>query len=242
VGVDAVSVFLRLYVPEQPELAGPLPAVDLFDPDTGESMPPPEAAPPVEVPQGLVDLFLSQLEIPQREDRVDFYNLASEGLYAAADNQYLTAQITRSPGELVLIRFRPPTWGADGQVRYWSLSQGDRHSYTHHTLADHEAGIAADEWLELVIADDTPELRAAAVGRTFVPWSTPDDEMGLIYRNLVAQDAFAGNQAGVPLFDFDAPAEGQEAPAFIGDHAPTGIRCSEQDFVADGCAGWLDQR
>jgi hypothetical protein len=241
-GTPLVSVFLRLYVPEQPEVAGPLPLVDLFDPDTGSSAPPPPAIPPAEVPQALVDLFLSQMEVPQRADRVDFYNLSADGLYAAADNQYLTSYITRTPGEVALVRFLPPTWGSGGEVRYWSLSQGDRHSFTHHTIADHQVTLADDQWLELVIGDDTPELREAAAGRTFVPWATPDDEMVLIYRNLIAEAGFGGNQARVPLFDFEAPAEGQEAPDFIGDYAPSGLRCSQVDFLATGCSAWLDGR
>lgn len=239
---EILSIFVRLYVPDQPDLAGPLPVVDQLDSETGESLPPPEPLPAAEVPAGLISLLLASMTIEQRADRVDFYNQSSESLYAAADNQYLTAQITREPDEVVLIRFRPPTWGGDGQVRYWSLSQGDRESLTHHTLADRDATLSDDGWLELVIADDTQALRAAASAHHFVPWSPPEDELVLIYRNLLAAHDFAGNQSQVPLYDASQASSGQEATLFLGDHAPKGIRCSAAAFTADGCGGWLEQR
>lgn len=239
---EIVSVFFRLYVPDQPDLAGPLPVVDLLDPETGESLPPPEPLPAPEVSEGLIGLLLASMTIEQRAERVDFYNQSSESLYAAADNQYLTAQITREPDEVVLIRFQPPTWSDGGQVRYWSLSQGDRASLTHHTLVDRDANLSDDGWLTLVIGDDTAATRTAAAEHHFVPWSTPEDELVLIYRNLLAAADFDGNPSKVPLYDASQSSEGQEATAYLGDHAPRGIRCAAADFTTDGCSSWLEER
>ena len=239
---EILSIFVRLYVPEQPDLAGPLPMVDLLDPETGESLPPPEPLPPPEVSDALISLLLAGMRIEQRADRVDFYNQSSESLYAAADNRYLTAQITREPDEVVLVRFKPPTWGEGEQVRYWSLSQGDWGSLTHHTLADRDATLGEDGWLTLVIGDDTEALREAATAHQFVPWSAPEDELVLIYRNLLTAPDFAGDQAQVPLYDSALSAEGQEATLYLGAHAPQGIRCTAKAFITDGCGGWLEER
>lgn len=231
------AVFLRLYDPEGLVRDPELPLVDLLDPDEGVSQPPPGRIEPQDIPQTLVDLLLQQMEIPQREDRVDFYRLDAAGLYAAADNQYLVAQIVREPGEVVVIRFRQPTWSASGeaQVRYWSLTQCDRHSYCHHTLADHQVSVDS-EMVEVVIGDDDPALRAAAAGtRSFVPWSTPDDELLLIYRNLATADNFGPSIQTVPIFDFDQPAAGQEAPLTLGEYGPAGRRCGRDAFLAGNC-------
>lgn len=232
------AIFLRLYDPEGLVDAPALPVVSLVDVETGEELPPPAAQEPLDIPQGLLDLVLKKRQIKPRGDRVDFYRVDDSGLYAAYDNQYLVAQVEREPGGVVLVRFQPPTWadeaGASADVRYWSFTQCDRHSYCHHTIADHEIGHGTDP-IELVFADDEPALRAAAGDRIFVPWSTPDDELLLLYRNLVTAEGFEGAIAQVPYFDGGEPAEGQEAPTVLGAHAPSGRQCSRDAFIAGTC-------
>ncbi len=231
-GVTRLALFLRLYDPEGRVPTPELPRVELYDTFDDVSLAPPDRIEPPEVPQALIDLFLEQLEIPQRDDRVDFYRLPADGLYAAFDNQYLAAQITRDPGQVLVLDLNPPSFGPSGEVRYWSLTQCDRHSFCHATLADLDAPSGP---LQIVIGDDTPELRLAAGDRLFVPWATPDDEMVLIYRNLASSPDFTPSIDTVPLFDFAQPADGQEATATLGDRAPSGVRCDDAAFIAGTC-------
>lgn len=235
-GVQRLALFLRIYDPEGRAPDPALPDVDLFERSTGESLEPPARIEPPELPQALIDVFLEQLEIPQRDDRVDFYRLPAEGLYAAFDNQYLAAQIVRDPDQVLLLTLDPPdfsaAWDDPADIRYWSLTQCDRHSFCHHTLADHQVPTGP---IEIVIGDEDPALRDAAGTRIFVPWSTPDDEMVLIYRNLATAAGYADALSTVPLFDFDQPPEGQEATATVGDRAPTGVRCDRDAFLDGSC-------
>ncbi len=235
----ATALFLRMYDPEGRVAAPALPRVSVVDLATGAFAAPPARVEPAEIPQSLIDSVMARHEIAQREDRVDFYRIEGAGLYAAADNDYLVAQITRAPDEVVALRFQPPTHAtapeSSAEVRYWSLTQCDRQSYCHHTLADLEVSLS-DGMAEVVIGDDDPALRAAAGDRTFVPWSTPGDEMVLVYRNLATVDGVAHAIDSVPVFDSASAVEGQEATATLGSRAPGGTRCARTAFI-DGTCG-----
>ena len=232
------ALFLRMYDPEGVAPAPDLPLVSLVELSTGRTSAAPARIEPMEIPQSVIDAVVERQAIEQREDRVDFYHLEGAGLYAAADNAYLVAQITREPGEVVVVSFEPPTHASAASevsdVRYWSFTQCDRHSYCHHTLADIEVP-RQDGPVELVIGDDIPEVRAAVGDRLFVPWSTPDDEMVLIYRNLATAPEFDDAIETVPVFDHALPAAGQEATATLGARAPSGFRCALADLAAGAC-------
>ncbi|HCH62027.1 MAG TPA: hypothetical protein DFR83_04425 [Deltaproteobacteria bacterium] len=233
------AIFLRLYDPEDQVPDAVLPMVSLVDLETGEVSAPPARIEPPEIPQAVIDAVVEGQIIEQREDRVDFYRLDDAGLYAAADNDYLVARIVREPGELVVLSFEPPTHATSAtdaaDVRYWSLTQCDRQSYCHHTVADLEIE-RFDGRVEMVIGDEDEELRAASGDRTFVPWSTPGEELLLIYRNLATSEGVAHAVDAVPVFDHEQPAEGQEATATLGRRAPSGVRCPRSAFLDGTCA------
>ena len=197
--IDSLAIMLRYYLPEEDEQGGqPLPLVYGFDTETKE-----EISLPVDIPLAS-NLELSQLQeavapffLVEEDTAMWFYNINPDGLYANFDNQYLATPITPAQDEVYMIRFKVPQASTD--VRYWSLSQGNNSTFTFSTLNDADAMIAADGYVNVVIATPDPEIISKSAGlNLFTKETQPAAGMVIIYRNLYTTLGFDGDIAAVP--------------------------------------------
>ncbi|TNE90989.1 MAG: hypothetical protein EP330_06900 [Deltaproteobacteria bacterium] len=233
-GIPRWSVFMRQYLSEAAPERASLPYIDQLDLPDGASEAPPEASAPVSVPQGLLEAFVADAVVPER-DEVYFYRLVSDGTYPTRDNQYLIAQVERGAGDVLVLSWTAPAHAegpaGSAPVRYWSLSQGDWSTYTYRT--DHDASLGDEGVVTVAIGDPESEAAATARGHRFVPWSAPD-RAWFLYRNMV--ETLSPAFTDVPAYDFDQPPDGQEARLVLGDRAPHGVLCTAASY-ADGSCG-----
>lgn len=151
------------------------------------------------------------------------------GTYPNKDNYYLGLPIIRKKEQSLLVRFKVPQVAKtmadypDVDVRYYSLSQGDEHSYTHGTIMDSEMQTDHEGFANFIISDDTPEVRAKAkdMGVNFMPWKV-GNKMLLIYRHMLPNSNFEFGINNVPSFVHDQRAEDQYAYKTIGSYAMSG--------------------
>ena len=242
-GIDSLSVFIRYYVPVGTFGEVPLPSVEAFNINTGEILDRPE---PFDLIPDFVDIDeLTELVDPlfslETPNVIRFYNGNSGGLYPNEHNHYIAAPITKKDDEVYMIRFLAPTYVTDDSeigtkdMRYFSINQGGVNTRNYSGIHDSQFIIAQDGYITLVIADDTAELREKAEGLNFTPWSLPegDDQMVLLYRNLVINEAFQFGTNSVPKLDRDNPIIEQAANFYMGDYAPIGLKMSVEDYLED---------
>jgi hypothetical protein len=241
---DSVSLFLRYYVPENDDYASTeLPVIEAFNTSNMEHIPLPDTFSLKKVRidmQSISDMLSSffQVEIVAGQD-INFYNISSDLFYANPDNRYLATPITKKPGEVYMIRFKSPIFAStaekilDTDVRYWSLTQSDISTRSFSGLKDEDAIVAHDGFVNIVIADDSPENRSKANGLNFIPWTIKSGKMILIYRNMLAADDFSGNIAKVPRLNGSSWMNVflQASPIFIGDFAPAGKRMTTEEYL-----------
>lgn len=169
---------------------------------------------------------------------VEGYRIPTEGNYPTNDNFYLAQTAVRQGEQAFLTRFRAPgvvRSQADypvADLRYFSMSQGDENTYNYQTLHDADMTVAADGFIYLMIADDTPALRAKAaeLGANFMPWQVRDTLI-LVYRNMLPRADFAYGIDRVPFYDLSRLPGGQSGRAFIGDFAPVGRMIDEDALL-----------
>jgi len=243
--LDNITVLLRYYVPEGDQQASvPLPTVEAFDTESGNSisLPPDFSSNPPD-PATFEDR-LEAFFATQIDNKVRFYNINSAGLFANIDNKYLATAIDRSEGEVLAIRFRPPTFAATkeeipgAQVRYWSLNLSETNTFTYAGIRDEEAVGNQNDWVYFLIGDagDTDLMAVAAEsGYNYIPWNVTGNKGILVYRNLVTRNHFDGNIDRVPLLDGGNQINVflQESRNFIGSYAPRGFRLSRSEFMSN---------
>src|SRR4051812_37227736 len=126
----------------------------------------------------------------------------SGGFLSNLDNAYVSAFVDRTGGQVVLTRFRAPTFPdtrppaapmPDGQLRYWSVCTNDPATQRFVACAnDDRSVVAPDGFVNYVVS--TPAQRPANATRScfvnWLPWG-PSSRGVLIYRNMLPAADFA---------------------------------------------------
>jgi hypothetical protein len=131
----------------------------------------------------------------------------SGGFLSNKDNAYVSAPTTRGFGQVLVTRFRAPTFpdtrgGATrmpgGQLRYWSLCQNDPPTQRYVACVnDDRAVLGADGFATFVVstAGRRPATATRACGVNWMPWGANTKGLPL-YRNMLpAADFGASVQA-----------------------------------------------
>jgi hypothetical protein len=249
--IGEIAVFLRYYLPRGGPRAGvALPSIRAFDLRSGEevALPHPRSrlikAAPLRgmLREQVVDLYARRVLAPVLElnpgEELHAYRISSEGLYANADNDYLVLPLIRGPGEVAVIRFRPPSRPRSraeigrSDVRYWSVSLGDAETYNHYTLPDSEARVGADGYVYLVVGDPADADRPGGA-YNFLPWEAGRRGV-LIYRNLLARPGAGPTMDRVPEYAGGDDRLSHRAEHYLGDYAPQGRLVPLERFRALG--------
>jgi len=169
----------------------------------------------------------------------------SSGNFANPDNEYLISALNLQDDEVVLLRWKAPTFSQDfsdftqTDMRYYSMSISDINSYNYDTLYDNQLTIAADGFINLVVTKNDQEIINHASGLNVQIW--PDDlneNAYLLYRNMVTKpdlihginqcETISGNAN-----DFFINPESFNAQNFIGVYAPAGLKMSKTEFLTN---------
>jgi hypothetical protein len=247
--LQAISIFLRYYLPGIDARGGfPLPTLSAFDTQTGEPVDLPRIGRKPLDARVLLQAYLQQIAVDYAAgiiepwfslnagNRLLAYRTSGAGLYPNNDNLYLTIPITKAPDEVAVLRFKPPSFprrnGEIGQtdVRYWSISLGDRETFNHWTLFDDEAKVDDDGFVRIVIGPPTPEVMAKAGPHNFIPWEIGEQGV-LLYRNLLTRAGFAGGISRVPELGDGGIKRLFAADLYIGEYAPSGALLSVSEFL-----------
>ena len=171
---------------------------------------------------------------------------------ANADFPYLRSNITRAKGEVVVVRFRAPTFPdtARGQsvvgrheTRYWSLCN---HSAVEESglrttgcLTDHLTPADRHGWVRVVVSDPAHRPDAVivpAAGVHWLPWGVYNNDM-MLYRVGIPRADWRYSPLGVSP---DAPDQAAAARAAMGDYYPDAVYCSKAQIEAGGVDSCYD--
>ena len=161
----------------------------------------------------------------------------SGGFLSNLDNAYVSAFIDRSAGQVVVTRFRAPTFPdtrppaqrmPGGQLRYWSLCTNDPATQRFVACANDDRSVVAPDGVVTYVVS-TPAQRPANATRScfvnWLPWG-PSSRGVLIYRNMLPDPGFAESiQRARP--DHEAET--------MGDYFPQSAYTSKSGFQARGC-------
>jgi hypothetical protein len=162
----------------------------------------------------------------------------SGGFLSNLDNAYVSAFIDRSGGQVVLTRFRAPTFPdtrppaqrmPDGQLRYWSVCTNDPATQRFVACANDDRSIVApDGFVNYVVS--TPEQRPANATRAcyvnWLPWG-PSSRGVMIYRNMLPAASFAESiQRAKPDHEVET----------MGEYFPRSLYTDKAGFQARGCS------
>lgn len=160
-------------------------------------------------------------------------------LYPNPDNIYVATIVHHTPGQVVVLRAKAPTFpdtGAgqpvtgDEQVRYWSLCTNEyRKPYpVSSCVADQD--VVLDDQGRYTIVVSTPEDRpanaTAADGITWLDWGSTKVDGLLLMRQMLPAPDFAEAASKV--------AEGSPASTVMGAYTPGGAYCAKDAFEAKG--------
>jgi hypothetical protein len=152
------------------------------------------------------------------------------GFLSNVDNDYVTAGINRTWGDVVVFRAKMPT---RRQLRYWSICQNETYSQRYVAcVADYQAVVGRRHRATFVISDpgDRPRNADRAHGVNWLPWGAYP-EGRVIYRQMVAAPTF---KRAIARID-----EGQDARASMGAYYPRTAYCTKQRFEAGGAKACL---
>jgi hypothetical protein len=160
------------------------------------------------------------------------------GAYGNQQNAYLTAQISRNYGSLVVIHAKAPTFpdtshGAhvygSHQLRYWSICQNSNSTRVVACAADYEAHVKVG-YYTYVISDPSQRPRNATTknGVVWLPWGAADATALLIYRNMVPARSF--KQAAQTI-----ATKNDDPKKVMGAYYPLAVYCDKTTFEK---AGW----
>lgn len=242
-GIATGTLIMRVYVPDDPDdftggVGLPQLAVRDFD---GSVRPVPTC--PHHVGDSsiasLVGLFGPATNAPPQPQPTFVRPLVTSALYANPDNQYLSAIVEHTPGTVVVVRGRAPTFPDTrngepvtdpAQVRYWSLCTNEYAKPYRVTdcAGDHETEIAPDGRYTYVISTpaDRPGNAGTANGVTWLDWGRTTVDGVLLMRHMLPDRNFAESIMSVP--------PGNPATSTMGSYAPVGVYCEKETFEAGG--------
>jgi len=160
-----------------------------------------------------------------------------ELFWSNRDNAYMRLQLSRSFGNLVVLRGKAPTFPdtsagvpvtAPSQVRYWSICEYEFLSQRYvGCTADYQTPLDSQGYFTVVISDpsDRPQNANPADGVTWLPWGPYYDGMAF-YRQMLASPDFLQAIAQVP--------QGTDPRMIEGDYYPVAAYCTKQRFEQGG--------
>lgn len=151
-------------------------------------------------------------------------------LFPNPDNVYIATIAFHRPGVVAVVAGRAPTFGPDGQVRYWSLCTNEyRKPYpVSHCVADEDVAVADDGTYTVVIStpEDRPATATAEHGVTWLEWGSTEHDALLLMRHMLADPGFAESAINAE--------PGALARDSMGAYAPEGRYCTNATFDAEG--------
>jgi hypothetical protein len=231
----AYELWYRLYVPADgvPGEGGVgLPQIEAFDAVTGAEHACPIPAAAIAPDPGRI---ANNLPPAPLAGEMFMYRAKASQIYANPDNIYLASQFPRNR-EITVFRFRAPSFGLDEQVRYWSLCTGGLSTLTSACLSDYEAIVGDDGMVSVVVGPAEIEGEVSKLGLNFIDRGRHFVPV-LIYRNVLAQESFAGDPHRIPERGplSPGPIHDYAAQNYIGDFAPIGRHCTLAEFRAGSC-------
>jgi hypothetical protein len=245
----AVELWYRIYEPDPaavPDGGVAPPRISAFTDVTGAT---PAACPQRAALSAPLWRALGTLPPALRDPNIIFFAPKPMTMYANADTTYLLGRLAFKFGDVAVIRFKAPqfpdtasglgAFPAPAEVRYWSLCLGGVDTRTSACLADSQAHLDAQGWETLVVGSKELEPRVRALGFDFLE-KPPFLLSFVLYRHLLDRPGFAGALSLVPMLttlpriDWGTVLP-LAAPAVIGDYAPRGRHCSEEDFFENRC-------
>lgn len=165
------------------------------------------------------------------------------GFLSNHHNEYVTAGLSRSHGDVVVMRATMPTFpdtragepvDAPRQLRYWSICQNETFSQRFVAcLADHQAVLDGQGRATIVVSDpgDRPANATAEDGVNWLPWGGTYPNGRLIYRQMVAAPDFAESIAAIE--------PGEDVRAAMGEYYPEIAYCPKEAFEQGGAEACL---
>lgn len=247
--VTLLLVILRYYLPKDGDDTAKvrLPRIEAFDTKDSQRVELPPSVAIAKMPALLYRERLSPIFQTIVDNTLRFYHVEGSGQYNNADNLYLMNAVQKRHDEVLLLKFRPPTYGHNNlqypkaDVRYWSFNQGNANSSTPTGMADQEFQKAKDGLVYIAIGDHSIKHWALQGGYNFMRWEAKSRKAVVLYRNLVTNPNFKGSINNVKVLStlkerpirgpHDPRINGMEAQRFIGPYAPTGIKVTEAEFM-----------
>lgn len=245
--ITNVGTFLRYYIPEITQSANvPLPTIEAFDIETGETVEIPE---PLDVDftkfGDFINIFSKIIDLTfllQKPNNIEFFRFSGAGLYQNYDNKYLFAPVILKNNEVVIFKFKAPSYVQnitqipEKDVRYYSICLGDSKTYNYSTNPDYNLKVASDGFIYIVISRKDAQVQAKANGLNFIEWSPQLKDAGLIiYRNLLTKQGLPYAMENVPdILENITQVFNTEflyAKTHIGNYGPSGIKMSRQKFI-----------
>lgn len=149
-------------------------------------------------------------------------------------NLYLSANVSRAHGDLLVVRARAPTTPptragepvmSDGDLRYWSICQNSLSTRYLDCVSDSDIVVNDDGTFTLVVS--TPEARPSSA-KNWLPFG-PEPEGRLLYRHMLPSTSFRPQSAQ----GYD-PAKGTLEQQ-MGAYYPHTVYCKSADFDANAC-------
>lgn len=250
--LENIGIILRYYIPQQNNYAKvPLPSIEAFNIRTGEAiaLPAPSKTNFQEQFQEKyqkINTLLNLAGLLEQPKEVFFYKFSGAFLYPNLDNYYLFTPITFNKNGVVMLRFKAPsfalnnTQNSSADVRYFSICLCDAKTYTFSTTTDLQFKVAADGFVNIVVAEDDRALRAKADGLNFIvlPPELRNNVKGVIvYRNLLTNPSFPYPMRLVPdiAASLSLPnllnLSSLQAQTYMADYAPLGRRMSKGAYL-----------
>ncbi len=217
-GQEQQSVLFRVYAPDRPVTPAEIPRVFAYDIATGEPVSCPVHAPTtmtLNLPQALT-VFI------RRKTRFDFQDLKVPWGPNSAIPAYLAAAVRTRPDDVVVIKFRAPTFEQPGgDVRYWSMcSLNIVKLITLDCSPDFLTPVSSDGTATIVFGAGA-DLKKAANDRGFGFLEDTRDSSQpvaeLAYRHLLPTSAFETAFQASP------------------EYRPHGVLCTREDFLSGTC-------
>ncbi len=163
------------------------------------------------------------------------------GFLSNEQNAYMTARITRSMGDIVVIRAKAPSFPdtrkgeslrPPSELRYWSMCQN--HTLSQRVVAcaaDFQTEVGRDGYFTFVISDpaDRPSNANAKSEVTWLPWGGPFYEATIIYRHMLPSRGFDEAVQNIP--------EGEDPTKIMGVYYPRAVYCDKAAFEKSGWRG-----
>ncbi len=241
-----VEVWYRVYAPDKGKDKNggvALPTIKSIDLLTGEET----ACPKAKALKTPPFLAFGSLPPGTNRDKIEFYRPKPGGFYPNKDNTYLVGFLSSDRKDVNVIQMRVPTFAKTdpgepffsdkNETRYWSLCSGGVSQKTADCMRDFHFKQRKDGFITAVVGPASIREKVEARGLNFINRGEFVFSV-MIYRNLLAQENFVGNQRKVPMLPAPELFNEKErrryaAQNYIGDYAPQGQSCSVETFLAE---------